>query len=254
MARYTARDNNSENGVEGEDVLINRYNLCDEEHSPSFDYKEVLVFISDWIWFVSVISSLLYSTIGIVLAYVVLKDASNHGHPVHAFAGNFMMNLIGMKYGDIINNLTIFYVNLIAAFMNTLYVLTFHKYAQDQWTEIYMPMGYAIAVIFISFVYAHTEDPGKIKSRFGLLMVTLYIMYMSMPLLQLPEAIFTKDVTFISYPMNLMGFLMSFFWLLYAVVLENQYLTAANLVGLLITGVQLLVCVSLGIADTKLRT
>lgn len=75
--------------------------------------------------------------------------------------------------------------------------------------------------------------------RFGLILTGLLYMLMAFPMLGLKDVIRTKSTESLPFPLIFMGFVVSFAWLVYGVILNSMFMIIQNLFAVLLSGFQL---------------
>lgn len=75
--------------------------------------------------------------------------------------------------------------------------------------------------------------------RFGLILTGLLYVLISFPMLGLKEVIRTKSTESLPFPLIFMGFLVSFAWLVYGIILNSMFMIFQNLFAVLLSGFQL---------------
>ena len=141
-----------------------------------------------------------------------------------------------------LNDSTMLIVNAAAIVLNVLYTLFYTTYSQDKITEIFKPLSYGIALVAILFGYIALEDPSVVEDRYGLIITVLLLSLIASPLAELGDILKTKDASRIPFPITFTGTICAFLWLLYGVILLNQFMVFQNGVGLLLCVIQLALC------------
>lgn len=113
-------------------------------------------------------------------------------------------------------------------------------YCQYRWEEVYKPCLRGIGLVAALFMYLRWEDPSKIEFRYGLIVTILMLLLMGSPLMEIvsglihvfyhnknylqKEIMETKDASSIPFPIVFMGFFVSILWLIYGIILSNDFM------------------------------
>lgn len=83
------------------------------------------------------------------------------------------------------------------------------------------------------------EDPKVVEMRFGLIITGLLYVLIAFPMLGLKEVIRKQSTESLPFPLILMGFLVSFTWFVYGIILNSMFMILQNLIAVLLGGFQL---------------
>ncbi|XP_012147280.1 sugar transporter SWEET1 [Megachile rotundata] len=83
------------------------------------------------------------------------------------------------------------------------------------------------------------ENSEKIEFRFGIIVTTLFLLLIASPLIHLGEVIRTQNTDILPFPLIFMGTLASFQWLLYGLIINNTFVIFQNVIGFLLSVVQM---------------
>ncbi|KAF5307952.1 hypothetical protein FQR65_LT06519 [Abscondita terminalis] len=179
---------------------------------------------------------------GAVMCKDIYKKGSTAGVPSMPFIGGFVIGVLMIKYALLLDDVTMFIVNLAAIILNVLYVAFYFVYSQDRMVEVLKPLSYGVALIACLFGYASWEDANLIEDRYGLIVTILMLVLIGSPLIELNEIITTKDASRIPFPITFMGFICTFLWLIYGIILLNNFMIVQNVVALVLCVIQLALC------------
>ncbi|KAL1495069.1 hypothetical protein ABEB36_010546 [Hypothenemus hampei] len=176
---------------------------------------------------------------GAFVCHDIHKKGSTKCFSPMPFIGGITIGILMLKYGLLLNDAAMIKVNIAAIFLNTLYSIFFYKYAEDKYEEVLKPVGYGIAVLAIFLGYAQLESPKNLEYRFGLILTILMLALLGAPLLDVKQIISNKDASSIPFPITLMGTIVTFLWLLYGIILQNNFMIIQNVIGYILCMIQL---------------
>ncbi|KAF5278450.1 hypothetical protein FQA39_LY05939 [Lamprigera yunnana] len=179
---------------------------------------------------------------GAVMCKDIYNSKSTTGVPSMPFIGGIVIGILMLKYSLILNDTAMLVVNLAAVILNVLYTAFYLIYSQDKVVEIFKPLSYGVALIACLFGYTSWEKEELIEERYGLIVTILLLVLIGSPLLELKEIVRTKDASCIPFPITFMGTICSSLWLLYGIILLNNFMIVQNVVGLTLCFVQLMLC------------
>ena len=141
-------------------------------------------------------------------------------------------SLINLQYGVIVRDSAITNVSFVGFCLSFLYSLFYVFYTSKAgkpatWKKIYI--GAAITAACIA--YAKYEDPANLEFRFGLIITVIMFAMVGAPLLDLGTIIRNKSVGQMPFAMTLIGGIVGFLWLLYAIILNNSLMIVSTRSG-----------------------
>ncbi|GLV41916.1 uncharacterized protein CBL_00378 [Carabus blaptoides fortunei] len=186
-------------------------------------------------------------TIGQFLAGgFICKDIYKKGHTEgissNPFVGGIVIGFLMLKYSVMLNDSAMLVVNSAAIFLNCLYLLFFFFYCQTR-NEVVKAVFIGSAVIVVMLGYAKIESDELVEYRFGLIVTILMLTLIGSPLLEVQDVIKKQDASAIPFPIVLCGTVVSFLWLLYGIILMNDFMIFQNLIGFVLCAVQVVLCV-----------
>ncbi|CAG9760847.1 unnamed protein product [Ceutorhynchus assimilis] len=180
---------------------------------------------------------------GIVVCRDIHKNGSTKGFSPMPFIGGVAIGILFLQYGVILEDRIMILVNLVAIFLNLLYTVFFYVKSEDKKNEVLKPIAYAVALDAVLLGYARSDTPDNVEFSFGFILTALMLFLMGMPLLDVKEIIKRKDASSIPFPMTFMGTIVTFFWLLYGVILQNNFMIVQNAIGVFLCSFQLVLIV-----------
>ncbi|XP_076289871.1 sugar transporter SWEET1 [Lasioglossum baleicum] len=183
------------------------------------------------------------STMGQMLAgTLICKDiyqkGSSKGFDPMPFMGGIGMSTLMLQYAFILRDPAMVNVNVFGLLTNVAYMAVYYYYA-PQTKDILASLGKLTALVAVFLAYAQMENPEKIEYRFGLIVTILLLLLIASPLFHLGEIIKTKNTDMLPFPLIFMGTLVTFQWLLYGIIINNMFVIFQNVVGFLLSAIQL---------------
>ncbi|CAH0556042.1 unnamed protein product [Brassicogethes aeneus] len=186
----------------------------------------------------SIVTILQFFT-GAFLIKDIYKKQSTEGIPAIPFIGGIVIGSLTLKYAQILNDPAMLQVNVFAIILNSIYLMVYFAYSKDRVKEVWQPVSVGVAIAAVFLGYAAVESPANLEFRYGLAVTVLMLLLVASPLMDVAEIISNKDASSIPFPMTLMGSLVSFLWLIYGIILLNNFMIVQNIIGFLLCMVQL---------------
>jgi len=179
---------------------------------------------------------------GAVICKDIHKNKSTAGISSMPFIGGLVIGVLMLKYSAMLEDTAMFVVNLSAIVLNVVYSAFYYAYSEDKSSEVHKPLVYGSALIAVLLGYAGWEDPALIEYRFGFIVTVLMLILMGSPLIELNDIIAKQDASSIPFPIIFTGAIVSFLWLLYGIILLNDFMIVQNALGFVLCIVQLILC------------
>ncbi|KAJ2952480.1 hypothetical protein O0L34_g6798 [Tuta absoluta] len=175
---------------------------------------------------------------GSFMCYDIYKQGSTRGVGIMPFVGGFIMSVINLKYGFILRDDTIVQVNFVGLALNIIYLMIYFQYATDKF-KVWLQMGAGVALSAAVIAYAQYEDPNLVENRLGTLITAFMFYLIASPLFGLNDIIKNKSTEGLPFPIIFSGTIVTFMWLLYGIILKNNFLVVQNVVALFLCSAQL---------------
>ncbi|XP_016376150.1 sugar transporter SWEET1 [Sinocyclocheilus rhinocerous] len=149
------------------------------------------------------------------------------------FLTTCLNNLGWLYYGLLKGDGTVISVNIIGAFLQTLYIITYCHYTKDK-RRVFSQTLAMVSVLCVGWVYFTVViPPGEAQlSQLGLACSVFTIsMYLS-PLADLLDIVRTKSVERLSFSLTVATFFTSTSWTLYGLQLRDYYIMVPNTPGI----------------------
>lgn len=177
---------------------------------------------------------------GVLVINDIRKRGSTEGFSAGPFLGGTVFCLLNIQFGQMLRDNAMIQVNFIGLALNIVYVCAFYLYTLGAAkTKVWGQIGGAGAVVAGILSYVQYEDPKLVEFRFGVILTVILLMLVGMPLLGLGEILKKKNTEGLPFPIIVAGTLVSLSWLLYGIVLRNDFIVIQNLIALALCAVQL---------------
>lgn len=184
----------------------------------------------------------------------IYKNKSTVGTPSMPFIGGIVIGTLMLKYSIMLADKATVVVNLAAIILNAFYLSFYYGYSENRSDEIYKPLSYGAALVAVLLAYTSWEDPTVVEYRYSIITTVLLLLLIGSPLFRVSDIVRTKDASCIPFPITFMGMLCSSLWLLYAIILLNNFMILQNVVGLVLSAIQLVLCYQYPKRDHKKRS
>lgn len=177
---------------------------------------------------------------GVLVVNDIRKRGNTEGFSAGPFLGGTVFCLLNIQFGQMLQDAAMIQVNFIGLALNIVYVCAFYLYTVGPAkTKVWGQIGVAGAVVAGILSYVQYEDPKLVEFRFGVILTIILLLLIGMPLLGLGEILKKKSTEGLPFPIIFAGTLVSLSWLLYGVVLRNDFIVVQNVIALALCLVQL---------------
>ncbi|XP_066997602.1 sugar transporter SWEET1 [Anabrus simplex] len=198
---------------------------------PLEDYKDIVATSAS-------VTTILQFFSGAFICKDIIKQGSTKDVSVMPFLGGTAVGVLMLKYSLILDDPAMTRVNLFGLFLNALYLVCYYIYTHEKGAVLTQLM-YSTAFVGVLLGYTAWESPDLIEFRFGMIITILLMLLIASPLFSLGEVIRTKSTATLPFPLILSGTLVTFQWLLYGIIIKNEFIQFQNVVGLVLSVIQL---------------
>jgi len=191
--------------------------------------------IEDWKDFVSVTATI-STVVNFLTGLQVIRGHSRKGTTGETSGLPFIAGALNcsvwLKYGLLINDTPMTYVNTIGATLLTSYAFFFYMYSPYRTSvlkQIIFAMGFFCTICF--YVDGMDESLGHARYCLGLVGSFLAVSFYASPLASLPHVIRTKSSDVLPFPIILTSFIVSGQWWLYGIILNDNFVKVPNCIG-----------------------
>jgi len=149
-----------------------------------------------------------------------------------------MNALLAFLYGLYIYNQTIMFVNFLGVMFSTYYIWVYYNYTRDKQTVRTLLLTASVFIVVILYhIYFRAGENGRLQ--LGLISNFATICMFASPLSTVPTIIRTKNASTIPVWLSVASFACSLAWFLYGITLWDFFVMIPNLLGLLLSSLQL---------------
>ncbi|CRL04461.1 CLUMA_CG017544, isoform A [Clunio marinus] len=176
----------------------------------------------------------------ILLINDIRKMKTTEGISIVPFLGGAVLCTLFLQFGQMIGDPVTVKVNIVGVLLSLFYLLAFYYYTPIKekfsvWSKIGGAFIFSTGII----LYTMYEDPTLVEMRFGMILTGLLYLVMAAPMADLKHVIRDKSTESLPFPIILMGFIVSFVWLIYGIILNSLFMVFQNIFAVLLTGFQL---------------
>jgi len=203
--------------------------------------------IEDWKDFVSVTATI-STVINFLTGLQVIRGHSRKGTTGEASGLPFIAGALNcsvwLKYGLLINDTPMTYVNTIGTTLLTSYAFFFYVYSPYKTSvlrQIIFAIGFFLTLCF--YVDRMDEALGHARYVLGLVGSSLAVSFYGSPLASLAHVIRSRSSDVLPFPIILSSFVVSGQWWLYGIILNDNFVKIPNCMGWVLASFQLLLFV-----------
>jgi len=175
---------------------------------------------------------------GMFICKDIVKKGSTENVSCVPFVGGTAMGVLMLKYSNILNDPAMTRVNVVGLSLNLGYLICYYIYCANK-RDVQQQVFYATGFVAALLAYVFWEDPDIVEFRYGLIITVLLMFLIASPLLSLGDVIRTKSTKTLPFPLILSGTVVTFLWLLYGIIIKNPFIQFQNVVGFLLSAIQL---------------
>ncbi|XP_011500837.1 PREDICTED: sugar transporter SWEET1 [Ceratosolen solmsi marchali] len=195
------------------------------------EYKEVVATCA-------MVSTMGHMLSGTLICKDIYKKGTSKGFDAMPFIGGIGMCIMMLQYALIVKDPIMININLFGILTNAVYMAIYYLYSPEKMNTL---SALAKATAFVSLVlgYAQIESKEHIEFRYGVLITALFLILVGSPLMHLGTIIQTKSTEILPFPLIFMGTLVSFQWLIYGFILNDNFVMFQNGVSFTLSLIQL---------------
>lgn len=157
----------------------------------------------------------------------------------------FLMNSIAwLFYGGLIKNIFIIILKLVLIIINLQLTLVSYTLASDAMKKQMEAVIHGFLAILLLFYLLFFLDvsPKYLQESFGYFCMVLNLLIFAAPFSTIRQVVLAQNSSGINLPFALWGFMGTFFWLIYGLVIAEIPLIVPNGVGVVLNLLQLALC------------
>jgi len=195
--------------------------------------------IKDTLALFASICTVLQFLAGVLVCKKYIRNGTTGNSSALAFITCFMSCSLWLRYGILIGDTFIIFVNIFGTILQICYILIFILYNVKRSTTI---KQFAIAISLVSLVYLYSiyqKDRALAEKYVGLLSCSLTILFFASPLISLTQVIRMKSTESLPFPVIMASMIVSCQWFAYGCLLNDQFIQIPNFMGCVLSAFQL---------------
>ncbi|CAG9834838.1 unnamed protein product [Diabrotica balteata] len=197
------------------------------------DFKSILATTAS-------ICTILQFLTGTLTCQKIVQNKSTGDISSFPFVSGCLSTSLWLRYGFLINDSSIILVNTVGATLFFAYVLTFYLYSINKTAIVRQFLGcFFFLVIILLHIHNNATEEELVRSHLGLVCCGVTILFFAAPFASLLHVIKMKSTESLPYHLIFASFIVSLQWLIYGYVLKDEFVQVPNLIGCILSGIQL---------------
>ncbi|XP_011686458.1 PREDICTED: sugar transporter SWEET1 [Wasmannia auropunctata] len=198
----------------------------------SMEIKDVLALSAS-------VCTILQFLAGILVCKKYIRNGTTGDSSGLAFVTCFMSCSLWLRYGILIGDLFIIYVNIFGTILQICYVLIYMLYNVKRSTTI-KQFTVAICLVLLIYLYSIYQKNRVLAAKHvGFLSCSLTILFFASPLISLAHVIRVKSTESLPFPVIMSSMIVSCQWFAYGCLLSDQFIQIPNFMGCVLSAFQL---------------
>lgn len=208
------------------------------------------------------ISTVLQFLTGSVICHRYIRKKSTGETSGFPFVSGFLSCFLWLKYGMLTQEHVVIFVNIIGSVLFFSYVLVFFTFSINKRIVIRQFLGACVFIMLCTIYTTYEHNKEKAVNVSGLVCCCVGVLFFASPFTKLAHVIHTKNTESLPFPIIIASFFVSLQWFIYGLLIEDKFIQVPNLLGCLLSAIQLMLYViypsrstySVGPAYQQLRT
>jgi solute carrier family 50 protein (sugar transporter) len=190
----------------------------------------------DIIAYIATVLTILSFLSGLSICLNIYRKGSTNEFSAFPFIAGVLCTTLWLRYGFILNDMTMIFVNSVGVVLQSLYLIWFYAFTLKRET-LTKQIVLLLAFLVMAYIIGQSrEDP---KTLAGTLACISSLVFCGSPLASVSDVIKTKSTEKLPFLLILSSFLVTIMWFLYGFALNDAFIQVPNAIGALISGVQL---------------
>ncbi|XP_046815157.1 sugar transporter SWEET1 isoform X1 [Vespa crabro] len=185
------------------------------------------------------ICTILQFLAGVLVCRKYIKNGTTGDSSSLAFITCYMSCSLWLRYGLLIGDSFIVFVNIFGTILQVCYVLIFMLYSVKKSVTL---RQFAAATCFLAIIYFYVayETNKEIAAKYiGLISCSVTILFFASPLVMLTHVLRIKNTESLPFPIILASLIVSCQWFLYGYLINDRFIQMPNLMGCILSAFQL---------------
>jgi len=199
----------------------------------------ILTEIKDTLALSASICTVLQFLAGILVCKKYIRNGTTGDSSGLAFITCFMSCSLWLRYGILIGDLFIIFVNIFGTLLQICYILIYILYNVKRSTTI---KQFTAAICLVSLIYLYSiyeKDKVLAERHVGFLSCSLTILFFASPLISLAHVIRVKSTDSLPFPVIMASMVVSCQWFAYGCLISDQFIQIPNFTGCVLSAFQL---------------
>lgn len=195
--------------------------------------------IKDALALTASICTVLQFLAGVLECRKFIKNGSTGNSSALAFVTCYTSCILWVRYGMLIEDQFIIFVNIFGASLQACYVFVFIMYSVKKLRTI---RQIAAATCFLGIVYFYSffEEDKTLAARYvGFLSCVVTVLFFASPLMMMAHVIKVKSTESLPFPVIMASLIVSCQWFAYGCLLNDRFIQLPNFLGCLLSAFQL---------------
>jgi len=155
------------------------------------------------------------------------------------FTSGLLSCSLWLRYGVLINENTVIFVNAVGVFLFSLYCISYYIFTVNKRRMAHQLLLVLLMITF-SFVYSKFEPDDLQASRLiGLLCCSVGVFFFASPLIKLKHVIVSKNTEVLPRPIIIASFFVTLQWFIYGYLIDDSFIQIPNFLGCILSAIQL---------------
>ncbi|CAH0554594.1 unnamed protein product [Brassicogethes aeneus] len=185
------------------------------------------------------ICAILQFLTGILVCQKVIQNKSTGDNSSFPFVSGCLSTALWLRYGFLIEDKSIIFVNAVGSLLFIAYVVVFYLYSIKTEYIIRQIITCGLILLATLLYVKNASNLEEAQNHLGLICTGVTILFFAAPLSSLMHVIRVKNTESLPYPIILASFVVCIQWLLYGYLLEDMFIQIPNFLGALLSGFQL---------------
>lgn len=189
------------------------------------------------------ISTVLQFLTGSVICHTYIRKKSTGETSAVPFVSGFLSCSLWLKYGLLSEEHTIIFVNTIGSALFLSYVIVYFTFSVNKRIVVRQFLIVSCFILGCTVYTKYEQDAEEALRVIGLICCCVGVLFFASPLSVLAQVIRTKNTESLPFPIIIASFFVSLQWFLYGMLIEDSFIQVPNLLGCILSSIQLLLYV-----------
>lgn len=189
------------------------------------------------------ISTVLQFLTGSVICHRYIRKKSTGETSGFPFVSGFLSCFLWLKYGMLTDEHVVIFVNIVGSVLFFSYVLIYFTFSINKRVVIRQFLAACIFIMLCTVYTTYESNVEKAVTVTGLVCCCVGVLFFASPLTKLAHVIHTKNTESLPFPIIIASFFVSLQWFVYGLLIDDRFIQIPNLLGCLLSSVQLLLYV-----------